>query len=361
MKKLLFSANTLDLGGIEKALVTWINYLASTGKYELTLVLEKKQGIFLEKLDKKVKVIEYVPSHNKIALQRKIINMCKRLNFIFKYKNKFDFSASFATYSQMGSFVARTASRNCALWGHADYLELYNGNKEEMKKFFKMLQYDKFKKYVFVSEEGKQSFEKCFQNQSGKVYVCNNMINSKEIIELSNEAIEEKKKQDITFLNVGRHDETQKCLTRLIEASKKLKQEGYKFRVLMIGDGPDSKKYKELVLRDKLGDTIVFMGRKQNPYPYFKISDVVVLTSDYEGYPVVFLESMALGKTIITTNVSGSSSVETGKYGIVTEKNTDSIYAAMKYYIENGYEPSKFDVDMFNKDMKEKMEKIIEE
>ena len=75
MKKLLFSAVTLDVGGIETALVTLLNYLAQ--EYEITLVLEKKQGLFLDTLNKKIKVIEYTPNNNKIIFIRKAINYLK--------------------------------------------------------------------------------------------------------------------------------------------------------------------------------------------------------------------------------------------------------------------------------------------
>ena len=43
MKKLLFAAYSLDIGGIEKALVQLTNYLSRAG-YDVTIVLEKKQG-----------------------------------------------------------------------------------------------------------------------------------------------------------------------------------------------------------------------------------------------------------------------------------------------------------------------------
>ena len=49
-----------------------------------------------------------------------------------------------------------------------------------------------------------------------------------------------------------------------------------------------------------LEDNIKFLGKKKNPYPYYKLADAVVLSSDYEGYPVVFLESYILNKPIIT-------------------------------------------------------------
>ena len=82
MKKLLFAAYSLDVGGIEKALVNLVNVLQNRG-YDITVVLEKKQGIFLEDIDKKIKIIEYLPSNNKNAILRKIVNLVKRVKEIY--------------------------------------------------------------------------------------------------------------------------------------------------------------------------------------------------------------------------------------------------------------------------------------
>ena len=43
MKKILFSAYSLNIGGIETALVNLINYLVDQEKYDITLALEKKE------------------------------------------------------------------------------------------------------------------------------------------------------------------------------------------------------------------------------------------------------------------------------------------------------------------------------
>lgn len=358
-KKILFAAYSLDIGGIETALVSLLNKLQTKG-YELTLVLEQKQGIFLNELNKNIKIIEYTPNCDKNILKRKIKNLKQRIQFIKKYKNKFDFSASFATYSISSSFVSRTASKNNALWGHADYLTLFNNNEQEMKKFFKQRKYKKFKHIIFVSEEGKNSFLEVFPKMKNKTIMCNNVINNKKIEKLADEKIEMQKDNEIvTFLNVGRHDERQKKLTRIIEASEKLKKENFKFKVLFVGDGPDSKLYKQQVKDKKLEENIIFLGRKQNPYPYFKISDCVILTSDYEGYPVVFLESLILNKPIITTKVSDYKDIE-GKYGLVTDKDTNDIYEKMKFIIENGYKIEKqFDINTYNEKIINKLEKIF--
>ena len=364
MKKLFFATHNLDLGGIETALVTLVNDLSEKG-YDITIALEKKEGVFLGRLSNKIKVVEYNTNNNKYVILRKICNLYNRLKFMIKYKNKFDFSASFATYSLASSFMARTASKNSALWCHADYLTLYQGNKEEVRAFFKNVSCEKFHHIVFVSKEGTKSFTEIFPDLKDKVITCNNLINGKDIIEKAKEPIIEVNIKEITkeeipiFLNVGRHDERQKKLTRIIEASKKLKEEKSKFKVLFIGDGQDTQLYQEKVKEYDLEETILFLGRKENPYPYFTISDCIILSSDYEGYPVVYLESFVLHKPIITTKVSDYEQVEDGR-GIVVEKDTQSIYMAMKKFIQDGYElKNSFDYETYNENIVKTLEAIF--
>ena len=194
-----------------------------------------------------------------------------------------------------------------------------------------------------------------------KTLVCNNLINAEKIIEKSKQKIEYEKENIFTFLNVGRHYEHQKKLTRLIEASEKLKKDNYKFKVLMVGDGQDFDMYKKLITEKHLEDTIKMLGRKQNPYPYFNVSDCVILTSDYEGYPVVFNEAKVLGKPIITTNVSNADIEINGKYGIVVNKNADDIYLAMEKMVDDkSIEYKHFDYNLYNDHIMETLEKLIE-
>lgn len=357
--RLFFAANSLDVGGIEKALVTLVNKLDEMG-YNVTVALEKKQGIFLEELNENIDIIEYRPSSNGNIFIRKIINLFKRIIFIVKYKNKYDFSASFATYSIPASFMSRVASENCCLWGHADYLTLFDNNVPKFKKFFEDIKYDEFKHFVFVSKEGRASFVKIFPQKEKETITLNNLINYRKIEELSNDKIEIKKNKDvITFLNVGRHDEKQKKLTRIIEASKLLDKDNISFRVLFVGDGPDNKNYKDIVKKEGLESKIIFLGAKSNPYPYFKIADCVVLSSEYEGYPVVFLESFVMNKPIITTKVSDYEEVD-GIFGYAVEKNSQDIYEKMKDFIENGYIiKEKFDAEKYNEHILESLKSIF--
>lgn len=353
MKKILFTAYTLDIGGIETALVNLLNELVK--KYEVTLVLEKKQGIFLERLDSRIKIIEYNPNQNKNPLVRKSINLMKRIKFIAKYKNKYDFAASFATYSKMGSFCARTASKNNALWMHSDYLALYQNDENKVKKFFEFVEYEKFKNLVCIANKAKASFEKVFGHKEN-IYVINNLMDYEKIIKESKEKIDfERDNGNTIFLNVARHEEESKKLTRLITATEMLKEDKENFKIILVGDGKDSGKYKAMVKEKGLSDYIVFVGYKRNPYPYFKIADAFILTSEFEGYPVVFNEAKTLGLPIITTDVSDAKIDIDGRFGIVTNKDVNSIYAAMKkvikkdVLIEQEFNPKDFNQEIINK------------
>ena len=161
-------------------------------------------------------------------------------------------------------------------------------------------------------------------------------------------------------MNIGRHDEKQKQLTRLIKSAEVLKKENYKFKIILVGVGPDTRNYKKKVKDLNLEKEIIFLGPKKNPYPYFKKCDSVILTSNFEGYPVVYIESLVFNKPIITTDVSDSKKDIEGKYGIVCSKDVKQISKAMEEFINNGYEiKNKFDPEKYNNEIIEKVEDII--
>lgn len=359
MKKLLFAAHTLEMGGIEKALVTLLNQLVQEESYEITLVLQEKKGLFADMLDKRVKIIEYKGSNNSNPLFRKLLNVSKRIKFMIQYYHRFDFSASFATYSKMASFVARMASANSHLWGHADYLELFQ-DPNKVKEFFQEIHSAQFKRVVFVSEEGKESYEKLVPHARQEVLVCNNLLDEKQIKEMAKETIPYQKDSVYTFLNIGRHDEKQKRLSRLIQACQKLQQEGLDFRVYLIGQGPDTALYQKMVKQDHLESKLIFLGQQKNPYPYYQLGDAVVLTSDYEGFPVVFLESMLFKVPILTTPVSGSRTIVERNAGIVVPKKVEDIAEKMKWMIQNRPQFSiHFDAKKYNEEIIKKIEKMF--
>ena len=114
-----------------------------------------------------------------------------------------------------------------------------------MKNFFDERKVSKFNNIVFVSNESRLSFIDQFPALKDKCVTCNNIIDYKDIIKKSKDKIDMKVSNPTTiFLNVSRHEEHQKRILRLINASQMLAEDKYKFEVWLIGSGPDMKNIK---------------------------------------------------------------------------------------------------------------------
>lgn len=357
-KKLLFTAYSLDLGGIETALINLLKRM-DYSKYEVDLILEKKEGIFLPDVPKTVNVYEYKISSSKFVPYRKVYNRLKLIKWKHRLrKNKYSFSCSYATSSIPGALLALSASKKSCLWVHNNYHITYP-NDIDLRNFFDGLHAYQFNKVVFVSRENMIDVCDHYSSIKEKALVCNNFIDGDNIISLAKEKVSDFKKITTTFINVGRHDENQKRLSRIIDASKKLKSEGFDFQVLFVGDGQDTNKYKEMIEEYNLEDTIIMLGRKKNPYPYYKLSDAVLLSSDYEGYPVVFLETLIMNKVLLSTKVSDWKDLDK-IYGKFSNKTPNGVYNMMKDYLKDGFKPTKvFDYIEYNKDIENKLYNII--
>ena len=266
--KVLFMIPTLSVGGAEKVLVNLVNLL-NKQQFNITVMTLFDGGINRKFLGSDVKYISCFK--HQIRGNSHILKLFppKKL-YTLLVKEQYDIIVSYleGPTARIVSGCPDVKSKLVS-WIHCTM-----HNKEEFAVGFRnyneaKLCYEKYDRCIFVSKEGRDTFVNIFPEMRDKTLVCNNLVNDKKILELSKEKIElEKEKNIVTFVNVGRHDERQKKLSRLIEASKKLNEENYKFKVLLIGDGQDTDMYKEMVEKNNLQEKVQFVGRKQNPYPF---------------------------------------------------------------------------------------------
>ena len=245
------------------------------------------------------------------------------------------------------------------MWVHSDYIQ--NTGVKEAGKFFKLMKYSKFKNLVFVSNSSINTYLKNFKKTNQNYIVCNNIIDEHEIIEKSNEKIDFNFSSKTIFLNVGRHDQSSKNLSLMINACEKLKIDGEDFKLILVGDGPDTEMYKEMVNKKGLQEYVVFLGNQINPYPYYKHADCFILSSRYEGNPTTVYESLILGTPVISTDVGDVKDYITEENGLIFEQNSvDDLYDAMKYFI-NKKENFRvnFDVDKYNEQIVTTIQNII--
>lgn len=223
--------------------------------------------------------------------------------------------------------------------------------------------YNKMDKIITVSEVSKQSFCQKYKFKESDVEVLYNLIDEKNILEKANEQIS--KNEVFTFVNVGKMRK-QKRQDRLVEIANNLKKEGYKFKIQIIGNGPEEEKIKKLVNDYNVSDVVELLGLKMNPYPYIKAANCVVVSSDFEGYSVAIKESLLLKKVIVSTDVSGVSEMfDNGKYGIVTKTSTEDLQNYMRDILDNKINLSKIeenlkDYDCGNADILKKLINLVE-
>lgn len=356
-KELLFSINDLRVGGIETAIINLLNNI-DYKKYNVTLVMEEKTGVLLKNVNKNVKVQELKVSNNKNVIIRKGINFLRKLNFSILNYHKFDFSCCYATYSLSANKIALTASKNNSIYVHSNYRYIYK-DKTEFKNFFNCRNISSFRRIIFVANEAEKDFIKIYPELKNKCLVLNNFIDSDKILKLSTEKISETHpKNKKLFVFIGRLDDSSKKVSRAINLLKSLSD----VNLLIVGDGPDRKMYEDLVTKNDLSKRVTFVGQKTNPYPYIKLADYIILTSDYEGFPVTYLEAITLHKRILTTIDVSDESINIGKdYATIISMDEKEMLKDVQKELSSPRKIKDIDIKKIQEERLEKLENIFNE
>lgn len=109
---------------------------------------------------------------------------------------------------------------------------------------------------------------------------------------------------EVVLISIGRLIK-RKALGDVVLAVSKLQDR--KFRLLIIGDGPEESYLRRLTKRLGLSSRIDFLGvvDEETKFQYLKASDVFVLPSLHEGFGLVFLEAMYCGLPVIASCSGG--------------------------------------------------------
>ncbi len=141
-----------------------------------------------------------------------------------------------------------------------------------------------------------------------------------------------------TFIFIGRIV-ADKGMNELVEAIKRLKEDGKQFKVILVGrfetelDPLQGDNEKFL----RTAEEVEFVGYQKDVRPYLAMADALVFPSYREGFPNVVLQAGSMGLASIVTNISGCNEIiKDGLNGrIIQPRNAQALYHTMRYFIEH--------------------------
>lgn len=130
--------------------------------------------------------------------------------------------------------------------------------------------------------------------------------------------------------NIGRLSE-QKGMEFFIKAIPEIMKKEKSIRFIIVGDGELRDKLENLVKMMELEDYITFLGYRNDVLNVIDQLDLIVLSSLWEGLPLTPIETFMQGKTIVATDVDGTSEIVKDKINgiLIRDRNVEDIVNAV--------------------------------
>lgn len=127
------------------------------------------------------------------------------------------------------------------------------------------------------------------------------------------------------ILAVGRLDAA-KDYPNLLNAIALLKVERQDFKVFIVGDGPFKDTLYKLTKELKIDSFVSFLGIRNDVKELMSAADLYVMSSAWEGLPMVILEAMACERFVVATDCGGISKA-VGSQGLLVESKNEVVLA----------------------------------
>lgn len=322
MKSVLFVLAHMNYtGGVARVLTTLCNNL-DLEKYDVTILpLYRTDKELLDMLKPGIKVKKGLGFYFK-GLNDIMLRLPHSLLYRVFVGGKYDIEVAFQT-SVPTKIVGASLNKKAV---HIFWMHGYRVWKKEYKSADRV---------ICVS---KCNAEKCARDMQGQVNVgyCYNLTDDRKIIEASKEMIDiDIDYNFLQFISVGRLS-PEKGYVRLVRILSDLKQEGLKFKLILVGDGPSRDDIIKEIEETQTQDIITLTGAQTNPHKFTSKSDVFICSSFSEGYSTACTEAAILGVPIITTNVPGGKEIiEDAECGLLTEMDDESLKSAIRSVIVN--------------------------
>lgn len=338
--KIIFFLSNLAGGGAQRTIVNLLrNINRDSFSICLTLLNLNNNDPFLPLVPKDVKIINLKSrARNSIFKIRKLIKTNKpdillstlpQVNFAVWLGNKLAGNKAKLILRETNY---REKGINTSLLYHNIYRKIYNDAHH----------------VIGLSDGVTQHMIKSYGLNPAKVTRIYNPIDIEYIVVKSSESCELHFSKTFKMVSCGRLVK-QKNYPLLVRALAILKEKGYQdFELFILGDGPQKLQLEEMICKYNLKDNIRLIGYQKNPFPYMKMADLFILSSLWEGFGHVIVESMVCGTPVLATDCPHGPReiLEDGKYGWLVNNNDH--YAMANKLEELILNPNKIN-DMANK------------
>ncbi|MDY0277084.1 MAG: glycosyltransferase [Acholeplasma sp.] len=298
--KVLHIINALSSGGAENLLNNMLPLMKEKNIEVELLLLTTKDSMYYDSLKDKIKItispVENIRSFKQITV---IKNYIKNGNFDVVHAHLFPvlYWTSLAVKR-----IKKTERPKLIYTEHST-------NNRRRKWYFRFLEkyiYKTYDRVIAISEGVNNELSKWLgKNHAKRIITIHNGVP----LEKFKNAIPYKKNDLISGLNeadkmilmVGRFSE-QKDQKTLIKAISLLPLD---YHLVLVGEGPNLESCKSLSMELGIKDRVHFLGRRNDVGRITKTADLCVISSHWEGFGLVALETMAAGKVIFGSNVIG--------------------------------------------------------
>ena len=364
MKSVLIVSHCMELGGAERALLGLLDEF-DYDEYNVELFLLRHTGELMQYIPEKVKLLPENKKYSSLAVpladvikrgelgaafgryegKKKAIKFAISHNFksgeyvLLEYSHKYTVRhmpmISEMEYDLVISFLTphyfaakKTKAKKKIAWIHTDYsfVEIDVDSEKKM--------WSAYDKIIAVSESGKEAFIKTFPSLSDRVEVIENIHPAEFIKAQANEFdVTDEMPDDgfIKFLSVGRFCDA-KNFDNVPEICSMLDN----VKWYIIGYGADEELVRSKIAEFGMQDRVILLGKKTNPYPYFKACDFYIQPSRYEGNAVTVNEALILGKLVAITNYATSASqINDGVDGVIVPLENKKCAEGLKNFIND--------------------------
>jgi glycosyltransferase involved in cell wall biosynthesis len=315
---LLFIVNSLEVGGAEKQVVTLLNHL-DTDQFRLHLAYLKPGDRLLPQLDTG-RLDELTCCNVSRGLEPHAI---RQLAAVIQAR-KIDVVICTNTYSMLYGYLARARARGRPKLATVFHTTLLRSYKEKAQMLLYRRLFQRSDLLIYVSENQRDHWRDWGLRAAAEAVVHNGID-----VEHFSTARTPRHENLRASLGLGTDDyviglcsglRPEKAHGDLLHALAKLRAGGIGAQGLLIGDGPERARIEALAQELALGEHVIITGLQQDVRPYIACCDVMTLVSHTETFSLAALESMALGKPLVMSDIGGASEqVVHGQTGLLFE------------------------------------------